>query len=283
VGRYAPHAATGYAAVVLGRDLVALDQDHPGFRDEAYRARRNAIAAVALSHQRGQPVPFAAYTDEEHGVWRTVWEHLEPLHARYACAAYREGAAELALDHGSVPQLAALNDALGAVTGFAMLPVAGLVTPKVFMDHLDERVFLATQYMRHHSRPLYTPEPDVVHEVVGHGPTLMHPEFVGLSRAFGAASKRAAPERIERLIRLYWYTLEFGVVEEEGRLRVCGAGLLSSFGELGRFEREARLVPLDIGRVVETPFDPTTYQATLFVAPSWQRMVTEVTAYLDTW
>jgi len=280
--RAAGAGAVSYAALVLGRDLVALDQDHPGFRDEAYRARRNAIAAAALSHQRGQPAPFVAYTEEEHGVWRTVWDHLEPLHAQYACAAYRRGAAQLALDRGKVPQLAALNDVLGAVTGFAMLPVAGLVTPKVFMDHLDEGVFLATQYMRHHSRPLYTPEPDVVHEVVGHGPTLMHPDFVGLSRAFGAASKRAAPEAIDGLIRLYWYTLEFGVVEEGGSLHVCGAGLLSSFGELGRFEREARLVPLDIGRIVETPFDPTTYQATLFVAPSFERMVTEVTAYLDT-
>jgi phenylalanine-4-hydroxylase len=271
---------------VLGRELVALDQDHPGFRDEAYRARRNAIAALALSYERGQPVPAVPYTDEEHGVWRTVWDHLEPLHGRYACAEYREGAGRLALDRGSIPQLATVNAALAAVTGFAMLPVAGLITPKVFMDHLDDGVFLATQYMRHHSRPLYTPEPDVVHEVVGHGPTLIQADliqadFVALSRAFGAASKRAAPEHIDRLIRLYWYTLEFGVVEEAGGLRVCGAGLLSSFGELGRFEREARLAPLDIGRVVETPFYPTSYQETLFVASSFGGMVREVTAYLE--
>ncbi len=265
---------------MLGRELVALDQDHPGFRDAGYRARRNEIAALALGYERGKPVPTVDYTPEEHAVWRTVWDHLAPLHERYACAAYREGAARLALDRGRIPQLAAVNDALAPVTGFAMLPVAGLITPKVFMDHLDDGVFLATQYMRHHSRPLYTPEPDVVHEVVGHGPTLVHPDFVRLSRAFGAASKRAAPEVIDRLIRLYWYTLEFGVVEEAGGLRVCGAGLLSSFGEIGRFEREARLVPLDIDRVVETPFDPTSYQGTLFVASSFTEMVESVSAYL---
>src|SRR6185369_8775992 len=149
-----------------------------------------------------------------------------------------------------------------------------------FMEQLDERVFLATQYMRHHSRPLYTPEPDVVHEIVGHAPTLVEDRFVSLSRAFGAATKRADDELTQKLIRLYWYTLEFGVVEEGGSLKVCGAGLLSSFGELGRFERDARLVPLDIDRVIETPFDPTSYQETLFVAPSFDRMVDDLTRWL---
>ncbi|NUO48666.1 MAG: phenylalanine 4-monooxygenase [Polyangiaceae bacterium] len=265
---------------MLGRELVALDQDHPGFRDPDYRARRNAIAAIALGYERGRPVPKVDYTAAEDGVWREVWAHLDPLHDRYACAAYLEGAAALGLDKTRVPQLADLNEVLGAATGFSMLPVGGLITPKIFMDHLDEKVFLATQYMRHHSRPLYTPEPDIVHEVVGHAPTLLQAGFVRLSRAFGVASKRADAHRIEHLIRLYWYTLEFGVVEEAGGLKVCGAGLLSSFGELGRFEKEARLLPLSIDRVIETPFDPTSYQGTLFVAPGFDRMIDDVEAWL---
>ncbi len=266
---------------MLGRELVALDQDHPGFRDPEYRRRRDAIAAIALGYERGKPVPTVDYTPPEHGVWRTVWDHLAPLHDRYACAAYREGAARLALDKSRVPQLAELNVRLAQETGFSMLPVAGLITPKVFMDHLDDGIFLATQYMRHHSKPLYTPEPDVIHEVVGHAPTLVQEGFVRLSKAFGAASKRADPERTQHLIRLYWYTLEFGVVREAGKLMVCGAGLLSSYGELGRFEREANLVPLDIERVIETPFDPTSYQQTLFVADGFDRLVADVGAWLD--
>lgn len=266
---------------MLGRELVALDQDHPGFRDSAYRARRNAIAALALDYERGQPVPIVEYTEEEHGVWRAVWDHLTPLHERYACAAYRAGAEALALDRARIVELGDVNRALAPVTGFSMLPVAGLVTPKVFMDHLDDRIFLATQYIRHHSRPLYTPEPDVVHEIIGHGPSLIQEQFVLLSRAFGAASKRADPERTLQLIRLYWYTLEFGVIEESGALKVCGAGLLSSFGELGRFERDATLLPLDIERVIETPFDPTRYQDTLFVAKSFEDLVTQVVTWLE--
>lgn len=271
-----------HAPTVLASELVELDQDHPGFRDPVYRARRNSIAALALAYESGQTVPDVAYTEEEHGVWRTVWEHLAPLHERYACAAYREGARALALDRRRIVELAEINAALAPVTGFSMRPVAGLVTPKVFMDHLADRVFLATQYMRHGSQPLYTPEPDVVHEIVGHGPSLIQEGFVRLSLAFGEASKRSRPESIERLIRLYWYTLEFGVVEEEGALKVCGAGLLSSFGELGRFEREARLVPFSIERVAQTPFDPTSYQDTLFVAPSFDRLVQDLTAWLAT-
>ncbi len=262
-------------------DLVELDQDHPGFRDRAYRARRDAIARLALTHERGRPVPNVDYTAEEHEVWRTVWAHLDPLHARYACAAYREGAEALSLTRERIPQLSEVNATLSARTGFSMQPVAGLVTPRLFMEALDEGTFLATQYMRHHSRPLYTPEPDVVHEIVGHAPTLMEARFVRLNRAFGEATKRADDARTLALIRLYWYTLEFGVVEEQGRLAVFGAGLLSSYGELGRFEKEARLVPLDLGRVVDTPFDPTQYQETLFVAADFDRMLEEVEAFLD--
>lgn len=267
---------------MLERELVVLDQEHPGFRDRAYRARRDAIAQAAIDYRPGERVPDVAYTDDEHAVWRTVWAHLQPLHERYACRAYREGAGALALDHARVPQLSALNPLLSAATGFSMQPVAGLVTPSVFMDRLDDRVFLATQYIRHHSRPLYTPEPDVVHEIVGHAPSLLHEGFVRLSRAFGAASKRASDARSLSLIRLYWYTLEFGVVHEDGALKVCGAGLLSSYGELGRLESGPRLEPLDIERVIETPFDPTSYQTTLFVAPSFERMVDDVAGWLST-
>jgi len=162
-----------------------------------------------------------------------------------------------------------------------MHPVAGLVSPKAFMDRLDEGVFLSTQYIRHASRPLYTPEPDVVHEIIGHAPSLLHPSLVRLNRAFGKASKRADPSRIEALIRLYWYTLEFGVVEEGGALSVVGAGLLSSFGELGRFEREARLRPFTIEEIASTPFDPTAYQETLFVGPSVDHVVSELVRHLE--
>ncbi len=264
-----------------GPALVQLDADHPGFHDPHYRRRRNEIAHAALEHREGDPAPAIAYTPEEQDVWREVWRHLDPLHARYACREYVAAAARVALSRETIPQLDAVNRVIEPLYGFRMMPVAGLVTAGAFLRALGGGVFLSTQYMRHHSVPLYTPEPDVVHELVGHAATFAHPQFVRLNRAFGRAALAAASdEDIERIGRLYWYTLEFGVLREEGRLKVYGAGLLSSFGELGRFETEEGLEEWDVERIADTPYDPTHYQERLFVAPDFDVMCDDVCAWL---
>ena len=259
--------------------LVALDPDHPGFRDPIYRARRNAIARLAIEHREGTPPPFVAYTEQEHGVWREVWSHLAPLHAARAVGAWRAAADRAALDRTWVPQFAEIND-LTRHAGMAMLPVAGLITAEGFLTALGRGVFRATQYMRHHSVPLYTPEPDVIHELVGHAASFLSPEIVALSRAFGRAAQTADPAQMDRLERLYWYTLEFGVALEDGDLKAYGAGLLSSFGELGGMPGRATLQPFDPEVMANTPYDPTTNQARLFVAPSFAEMVRQLEAWL---
>ncbi len=260
--------------------LVELDQDHPGFRDPAYRARRNAIASQALSYNRGEPEPEISYQPVEHAVWSVVSEHLAPLHARYACQAYIDGSASLCLAPTAIPQLSDINRRLSRTTGFRMSPVAGLVAPRIFLTYLARDVFLSTQYVRHHSAPLYTPEPDVIHELVGHAPLLAQPALAGLNRLFGQAAEAADDVLAERLIRLYWYTLEFGLVKEDGMLKAIGAGLLSSFGELERFESESIIRPFDLEAVSRTPFDPTTYQPTLFVAEGAATLIDELTTWL---
>ena len=261
--------------------VVELDADHPGFHDPVYRQRRNAIARAALEFRAGDRVPLIDYTSEEQDVWREVWRHLDPLHARYACSEYRDASAEIALSRERIPQLGEVNEIIEAVEGFRMLPVAGLISAGAFLTQLGSNVFLSTQYMRHHSVPLYTPEPDIVHELIGHAATFVHPEFARLNRAFGRAVARAkTDEEIERIGRVYWYTLEFGVVRERGSIRVYGAGLLSSFGELGRFETEEKLEPWDVEKIAATPYDPSRYQATLFVAPSFAAMTRDVLAWL---
>jgi phenylalanine-4-hydroxylase len=260
--------------------LVQLDPDHPGFRDPVYRGRRDAIARIAFEYRDGDPVPRVDYTEEEQEVWRTVWRNLGPLHERYACTAYLGCSRQLKLDRARVPQLADVNVALGSATGFRMRPVAGLVSDRNFLGHLRRSVFLATQYMRHPSRPLYTPEPDVVHELVGHAATFCDPAFARLNRAFGEAALRATPEQLSRIARVYWYTLEFGLCEEGGAVKAYGAGLLSSFGELGRFEEHAELRPLDLTLVAATPYDPTDYQKVLYVAPDLPRTAEMVSAWL---
>jgi len=162
-----------------------------------------------------------------------------------------------------------------------MLPVAGLVSERMFLSYLGQGIFLSTQYMRHHSVPLYTPEPDVVHELVGHAPTLAHPLFARLSRAFGEAVAKVDDEKVHRIARVYWYTLEFGAVEEAGEVKVCGAGLLSSFGELRHFQRDAARWPFDLERMAATPYDPTQYQPGHFVAKSLADMAEQLLFWLE--
>jgi phenylalanine-4-hydroxylase len=259
--------------------LVELNPDHPGFRDPIYRARRNAIARLAIEHREGTPPPIVAYTDVENEVWRSVWEHLTPLHATRAVRAWRAAAQGLDLDRTRVPQLVEVND-LTRARGIEMYPVAGLIAAQQFLTALGRGVFRSTQYMRHHSMPLYTPEPDVVHELVGHATSFFAPEIVQLSRSFGDAALRASPEVQAQLERLYWYTLEFGVALEDGEIKAYGAGLLSSYGELGDLGARATLVPFDLEVMAQTPYDPTDYQKILFVAPSFDEMVRRLDAWL---
>ena len=260
-------------------DLVVLDAEHPGFRDPEYRSRRNAIARLALDYTGGS-VPEVEYTAGELGVWRTVWQRLDPLHARWACREVLAAEDALPLDRARIPQLAQLNPRLRAASGFEMLPVAGLVAARTFLARLGQGVFLSTQYMRHPSAPLYTPEPDLVHELVGHAATLADPALAGLSRLMGQAAARTDVDGVRALERVYWFTLEFGAVEERGQVKALGAGLLSSVGEIERLQAAPHL-PWDLPRMAATPYDPTAFQPGYYVAPSFARLVDDVARWVE--
>ncbi|HYY98734.1 MAG TPA: phenylalanine 4-monooxygenase, partial [Pyrinomonadaceae bacterium] len=252
--------------------IVLLDPDHPGFRDADYRARRNRIAQIALGYEPGAPVPDAPYSAEEHALWRAIREALEPAHRRHACAEYLEAARRLDLPRDSIPQLGEVSERVRAISGFRLEPVAGLVEPRVFLESLADGVFLCTQYIRHHSTPFYTPEPDVVHELLGHALTLASPRLAELNRQVGRAVRCArTAEALERLSRVYWFTVEFGVLREGGEVKAYGTGLLSSAGELQAMRR-AELRPLDLEEASRHDFDPTNYQPVLFCADSFESM-----------
>ncbi len=253
-------------------DLVVLDPDHPGFRDREYRQRRNLIAALALGHRAQGEVLDAPYTEEEHGVWSAIWRHLSPLHERFACAEYLACAAALRIDHERIPQLREINQRIQPVSGFRMAPIAGLVSARRFLEYLGMDVFLSTQYIRHHSRPLYTPEPDVVHELIGHAATFVDPVYAALNRAFGLAAVRADDARMVELERVYWYTLEFGLVREGGALKAYGAGLLSGADELAGFADGPELRRFDLDAMTRLAYDPTSRQPVLFVADGFTQV-----------
>lgn len=271
----------GFTRHAGGRsDLVELDPDHPGFRDPVYRARRNAIARIALDHRTGDPVPLAPYTDEENAVWRMINDELADLHVRRVCSEVRELQDVLPLPTDRVPQLAELNPRLHAASGFRMEPVAGLVSARTFVRYLGRKVFLSTQYIRHHSRPHYTPEPDIVHELVGHAATLVHPGIAEANRLLGEAADVADDVEMRRIENVYWYTMEFGLVHEGSEVKAFGAGLLSSVGELGAFDRSATIRPWDLDAIADTSYDPTRYQDVLFAAPSFTRLLVDVCTWV---
>ena len=243
-----------------------LPADHPGVADPGYRTRRAAIAAAAQAYRAGDPIPDVTYTPEEDEVWSTVSVELRRLHQRYACRAYRAGAARLDLPADRVPQLREVDERVRALSGFCIHPVPGLVPTRTFYGALAERRFLSTQYVRHHSVPFYTPEPDIIHEIIGHANMLASPALADLYQRAGQASLRAADEKaLEIFSRVFWFTLEFGVVWEGGDARAYGAGLLSSYGELQEF-RDAQIRPFDVAAMATTEYDITHYQPVLFCA-----------------
>jgi len=255
-----------YAPVTDGPDgvRVHLADDHPGAHDPAYRARRDAIAAAALAWSPGQPVPQVAYTEQEHAVWATVSRELAPKHERLACRAFRDAKAALALPPDRVPQLDEVSEGLARLTGFTLHPAAGLVPLDVFYGSLADRVFYSTQYLRHPSGPLYTPEPDLVHEVIGHGNLLADARIADVKRLAGEAARRCeTPEGLQYVADVFWFTIEFGVMWEDGELHCYGAGLLSSFGEIDEF-RGADIRPLDFHAMATQEYDITHYQPVLF-------------------
>jgi phenylalanine-4-hydroxylase len=269
-------------AAADGSVTVELGETHPGFADPVYRARRDAIARLAIGHVDGEPIPAVHYSDEEHAVWRTVSRELAGKHRTYAANSFNVGVAALALPSDEIPQLADVAERLAPISGFRYEPVAGLAPLRTFYGSFARDVFFSTQYIRHHSSPLYTPEPDIVHEVIGHANQLADAETARLYRLVGNVVQRVETDAALRLLsRVFWFTFEFGVVHEAGELKTYGAGILSSFGELDAF-RNAEIRPLDFGAMALVDYDITRYQPVLFGARSMTEVYDELSAFLTT-
>jgi phenylalanine-4-hydroxylase len=251
---------------------VHLGQDHPGFNDEHYRARRNEIAAAAMAWSPGEPIPQIAYTDVENGIWATVSAELHVKHEKYACSEYLVAKEKLGLPEDRVPQLNEVTDRLEPLTGFSYHPVPGLVELREFYGSLGDRVFHSTQYVRHPSEPLYTPEPDIIHEVIGHGNMLASPRFAAIKRSAGEAAQRVeTDEALQAIADVFWFTMEFGVLWEAGELRAYGAGILSSYGEIEEF-RHMEIRPIDFAEMTTIEYDITKYQPVLYAAESMDHL-----------
>ena len=221
--------------------------------------------------------PYAGYSEAEHDRWRRLYRRQMELMPRYAAHEFIDNIRNLSVGDG-IPEFARINEQLAKATGFQIVAVPGLVPDDVFYDHLANRRFPVSWWIRDESELDYLVEPDVFHDFFGHVPLLAHPVFADYMVEYGKAGPLAARMgTIPMLARLYWYTIEFGLIRTDKGLRAFGAGILSSKGEtmFSLDSREPNRIGFDLERVLMTEYRIDDFQKTYFVIDSFQQMFDE--------
>lgn len=260
-------------------DVLELEPVHPGINDAAYVARRHDLFALCRRHRLGSlGPPLIDYTDEEQRIWREVSPKLDELHVRHASRIYLDCKRELGISEVEIPQLRLLGEHLKTRTGMHLVPAEGPIAYRIFYGYIADGGFPCTQFMRYGSNPEYTPEPDMIHDCLGHVPPLLDHDYAALLRMIGQAAARAASgDHVLALKRLSWFSIEFGLIEEAGDTRVFGAGILSSIGEIPfSLSPNVERRPFVTAEVIETDYDWTRMQERLFVIPSFAFLRSEV-------
>ncbi|WP_323119295.1 phenylalanine 4-monooxygenase [Burkholderia alba] len=223
--------------------------------------------------------PFERYGQVDHAVWNQLYARQAALLQGRACDAFVAGLARLDLSPAGVPSFSAINRQLKPATGWEIVAVPGLVPDRVFFEHLANRRFPVTWWMRRPDQLDYLQEPDCFHDLFGHVPLLIDPVFADYMHAYGRAALAVAddPQALALLGRLYWYTVEFGLIRvnaQTGDLRIYGAGIVSSKGEtLYSLESDApNRIGFELDRVMRTRFRIDTFQKTYFVIDDFDQL-----------
>ena len=219
---------------------------------------------------------WGRYTADEHAVWDTLFARQTAMLPARASEAFLRGVDVLRLSKPGIPDFVELSDRLMPATGWSVVAVPGLIPDDVFFDHLANRRFVAGNFIRRADQLDYLQEPDVFHDVFGHVPMLADPVFADYMAAYGRGGQRAGSlGALKRLARLYWYTVEFGLVEEAGALRIFGSGIVSSHGEsvFALDDPSPNRIGFDLRRVMRTDYRINDYQQTYFVIPSFDELL----------
>ncbi|MCA9304139.1 MAG: phenylalanine 4-monooxygenase [Phycisphaerales bacterium] len=271
--------------------------------DEFDRAQKAADDSAGLDHTQIDTEQFYVkqhyerYTEENHLVWKTLWEKRWDVLEQQASDTYLSGLRAINLVPDRVPLLfgtapdpydpsrtvTGINEYLRPLTGWQSRPVPGYLPAKAFFSCLSRREFPSTVVIRPMDKIDYLPEPDIFHDVFGHVPLHADPVFADFLQTYGKAALLAGPEHEEALARLFWFTVEFGLIRENGKLKVYGSGTISSHaeseyalnapeGKMGRDAGQIERRPFDMDRVINTPFEIDHFQDIVYVLESFEQL-----------
>ncbi|KAF1712315.1 phenylalanine 4-monooxygenase [Pseudoxanthomonas kalamensis DSM 18571] len=222
--------------------------------------------------------PWSDYSDADHDTWGRLYLRQRELLVGRACDEFLRAQDDLGMDAHAIPRFDQLNEVLGAATGWTLIGVEGLLPELDFFEHLANRRFPVTWWIRRPEQIDYIAEPDLFHDLFGHVPLLMNPLFADYMRAYGRGGVKAhgiGPEALAHLTRLYWYTVEFGLIATTDGLRIYGAGIVSSKGEsLYSLESPApNRIGFELERIMRTRYRIDTFQKTYFVIDSFRQLM----------
>ena len=218
---------------------------------------------------------WESYTPEHHAIWRALFHRQEAILARRACQNFLDGLKALGVEAEAIPDFRRLNEALERATRWRIVAVPGLVADDVFFEHLAHRRFPSTCFIRRPDQLDYLQEPDIFHDIFGHVPMLMNPVFADYMEAYGRGGLKALRlHNLEHLARLYWYTVEFGLIATPDGIRIYGSGIVSSKGEsiYCLEDPKPNRIAFDLLRVMRTRYRIDAYQESYFVISSFEQL-----------
>ena len=248
------------------------------------------MAAIAAQHAESKSLPrgrlkiaapyvieqdWNAYTSEQHAVWQELVGRRMPQLVEHACAEYLDGFHQIGLRADKLPDLAAVSSRLGPRTGWSSTPVSGFLPADAFFEMLSARMFPTTTWLRARESMDYTPEPDIFHDVFGHVPMHAHPVFADFLEHYGkvCAAVIDRPQALERLGRLFWFTVEFGLIRQRGEVKVYGSGLISSHGECTRvLAGGCEIKDFDLEAVMNQAMQTSEMQPVLYAVESFEEI-----------